>query len=63
LSFVPVVPVALQRDEIGLKSVLELDQNRKVLVGPIQPIDLEYTRQHPLPDPSQLKDIMVEETL
>ncbi|MES9905413.1 MAG: hypothetical protein ABW168_22395 [Sedimenticola sp.] len=41
---VTIVPVALQSDGVALKPGLELDQNKKVLVGATIPIDLEYTK-------------------
>ena len=52
---VQVIPVVLASDGTALKPGLEYDQRQKAVVGLTHKVDASYVKQHPFPDPEEIK--------
>lgn len=60
-SSIKAIAISLTRDGLGLKPSLEFDERKKVLVGSKKKIDIDYIKQNPVPDPSELKKSMIKD--
>ena len=56
-----VIPVCLATDGMSIKPGLQFDTGVKELVGLLFPVDLEYVKSTPSPDPATLKGSFVTE--
>lgn len=56
-----VFGMCMSRDGIGLKPELNFDPIRKILVGANFDIDIDYIKNHPIPDTKTLKDAMIKD--
>lgn len=56
-----IIPVSLASDGISIKPGLQFDTRLKNLVGLLFPVDLDYVKANPSPDPATLKSSFVTE--
>ena len=56
-----LIPAALATDGLSLKPGLQFDRRVKELVGLIFPVDLDYVRSNPVPDPNEMRRAFVVE--
>ena len=56
---VQVIPVVLASDGTALKPGLEYDQRQKAVVGLTHKVDASYVKQHPVPDPEEIRNKLV----
>jgi hypothetical protein len=56
---VQVIPVVLASDGTALKPGLEYDQRQKAVVGLTHKVDASYVKQHPVPDPEEIKNKLI----
>lgn len=56
---VNVIPLALASDGTALKPGLEYDQRQKRVVGLIHEVDISYVKEHPVPDPQEIKNNLI----
>ena len=60
-SAVKAIAISLMRDDLNLKPGLEFDERMKVLAGLTNKIDFDYIRKNLVPNPSELKESMIED--
>ena len=58
-DLVTVIPLALASDGTALKPGLEYDQRQKRVVGLIHEVDTSYVKEHPVPDPQEIKHNLI----
>ena len=56
-----LIPAALTTDGLSLKPGLQFDRRVKELVGLIFPVDLNYVKNNPVPDPNEMRKAFVVE--
>lgn len=56
-----LIPAALATDGLSLKPGLQFDRRVKELVGLIFPVDLNYVKNNPVPDPNEMRKAFVVE--
>ena len=52
-----VIPVAQASDGTALKPGHEFDARQKLIIGLVYKIDSQYVKEHPLPEPEEIKTI------
>lgn len=60
-SDLSIIPVSLASDGMSIKPSLQFDTHLKNLVGLLFPVDLNYVKANPSPDPATLKSSFVTE--
>lgn len=54
-----VIPVAQASDGTALKPGLEFDARQKLIIGLVYKIDSQYVKEHPLPEPEEIKNNLI----